>query len=60
MYPASQDRARQPIGHILVQGEIWEAVSREPIPANSAVRVTGFSQDILEAELVMQGPPIVT
>jgi membrane-bound serine protease (ClpP class) len=35
----------QPIGRILVQGEIWQATASAPIPEKATVRVTGFHQD---------------
>jgi membrane-bound serine protease (ClpP class) len=40
-----------PIGHILVQGEIWQATAPDPIPEKESVRVTGFHKDVLEVEL---------
>jgi membrane-bound serine protease (ClpP class) len=37
-------------GHILVRGEIWQAVCSEPLAPGIAVRVTGFQKDVLEVE----------
>ncbi len=39
-----------PIGHVLVQGEIWQAFSSEPLPVKATVRVTGFHGDVLEVQ----------
>jgi membrane-bound serine protease (ClpP class) len=39
-----------PRGHILVEGEIWLAVSGEPIPAGAALLVTGRDQMALRVE----------
>jgi membrane-bound serine protease (ClpP class) len=39
-----------PIGRILVQGEIWQAIAPEPIPEKESVRVTSFYEDILEVK----------
>jgi membrane-bound serine protease (ClpP class) len=39
-----------PIGRILVQGEIWQAVADAPIPEKESVRITGFHGDILEVQ----------
>lgn len=37
-----------PLGHILVEGEIWRATSEAPISEHDRVRVTGFHGDVLE------------
>jgi membrane-bound serine protease (ClpP class) len=37
-----------PIGHILVQGEIWQATAHGSIPEKESVRVIGFHDDVLE------------
>jgi membrane-bound serine protease (ClpP class) len=37
-------------GRILVQGEIWQAVSAQPIAAQTSLRVTGHCGDILEVQ----------
>ncbi len=39
--PASAMEALAPEGHVLVEGEIWQAVADTPVPAGSALRVTG-------------------
>jgi membrane-bound serine protease (ClpP class) len=38
------------IGHVLVQGEIWQATASQPIAEHLPVRVTGFHGDILEVQ----------
>jgi membrane-bound serine protease (ClpP class) len=39
--------AGETVGRILVQGEIWQATSTLPLPAQTGVRVTGFAGDVL-------------
>jgi membrane-bound serine protease (ClpP class) len=39
-----------PVGRIQVQGEIWQAISNQPIPERSPIRVTGFQKDLLVVE----------
>ena len=39
-----------PEGHVLVEGEIWRAVSSQPLPAGAALRVTGRDQMLLRVE----------
>ena len=39
--PASAMEALAPEGHILVEGEIWQAIADAPVPAGTALRVTG-------------------
>jgi membrane-bound serine protease (ClpP class) len=39
--PASAMEALAPEGHVLVEGEIWQAVADAPVPAGSMLRVTG-------------------
>jgi len=46
-----------PVGRILVQGEIWQAIATAPIPERETVRVTGFHDDILEVQPEIQTPP---
>jgi membrane-bound serine protease (ClpP class) len=36
-----------PEGHVLVEGEIWEAVASEPVPAGTKVRVVGHEHYVL-------------
>jgi len=45
------------IGHVLVQGEIWQATATEPIPEHISVRVTGFHGDILEVQPALHKQP---
>lgn len=40
----------QPTGHILVQGEIWQAVAASPIAEQQPVMVTGSRDGVLEVE----------
>jgi len=44
-------------GHILVQGEIWQATAPETIAAQTSVRVTGFHGDVLEVQPMSEGLP---
>ncbi len=37
-----------PLGHALVQGEIWEATATIPIPKGSSVQVTSFHGNVLQ------------
>ena len=46
-------RETQPIGHILVQGEIWQATANAPIPEKDSVLVVGFHDDVLEVQPVL-------
>jgi membrane-bound serine protease (ClpP class) len=43
-----------PSGHILVEGELWRAVSNEEIPAGTRVRVTGHDENLLRVTPVSQ------
>jgi membrane-bound serine protease (ClpP class) len=43
----SRATAMEPLslkGHVLVEGEIWEAVATEPAPAGADLRVIGYDQ----------------
>jgi membrane-bound serine protease (ClpP class) len=51
------DGSERSIGHVVVQGEIWQAFSSEPLPVKSAVRVTGFRGDVLEVQPVIPTEP---
>ena len=42
------------LGHILVQGEIWQATSTEPVSKEARVRVIGFEGDILKVRPVTE------
>lgn len=46
--------ASESLGHILVQGEIWQATAPETIAAQTSVRVTGFHGDVLEVQPVAE------
>ena len=37
-----------PEGHVLVEGEIWQAVASEPVPAGARLRVVGHEQYLLQ------------
>jgi membrane-bound serine protease (ClpP class) len=50
-------QAGHSIGHILVQGEIWQATATEPVPERANVRVMGFEGDILQVRPAVSGPP---
>ena len=40
----------KPEGHVLVEGEIWRAVSSEPVPAGAPLRVVSLDQYLLHVE----------
>jgi membrane-bound serine protease (ClpP class) len=44
---ASAMEALSPEGHVLVEGEIWEAVASEPVAAGAKLRVVGHEQYVL-------------
>jgi membrane-bound serine protease (ClpP class) len=48
--PATAMEALGPQGHVLVEGEIWRAVSSAPVPAGTALRVVGHDQFLLRVE----------
>ena len=50
LHPAGETVDDHNIGHILVQGEIWQATAPEAIAAQTGVRVIGFHGDILEVQ----------
>ena len=39
-----------PEGHVLVEGEIWQAVSTEPVPAGAPLRVVSLDNYLLHVE----------
>jgi membrane-bound serine protease (ClpP class) len=39
-----------PVGHVLVEGEIWQAAASEPLAAGTALLVTGHDQMMLRVE----------
>jgi membrane-bound serine protease (ClpP class) len=42
--------ALAPQGHVLVEGEIWQAVASAPVATGAALRVVGHEQMLLEVE----------
>jgi membrane-bound serine protease (ClpP class) len=47
-----------PEGHVLVEGEIWRAVSSEPVPAGAPLRVVSLENYLLRVEpAAPQRPP---
>ena len=40
----------QPEGHVLVEGEIWKAISAKPAPKGTSLRVTGCEERMLQVE----------
>jgi len=42
--PATAMEALNPTGHVLVEGEIWDAVASEPVPAGAQLRVLSCEQ----------------
>jgi membrane-bound serine protease (ClpP class) len=42
--------ALNPEGHVLVEGEIWSAVSNVPVPAGASLRVIGLDKYLLHVE----------
>jgi len=39
-----------PQGHVLVEGEIWQAVANAPVAKGTALRVTGHDKMLLQVE----------
>ena len=50
--PATAMEALAPQGHVLVEGEIWQAVASAPVAKGAKLRVTGHDQMLLEVEPV--------
>jgi membrane-bound serine protease (ClpP class) len=48
--PATAMEALAPQGHVLVEGEIWRAVTSAPVAAGAAVRVVGHEQMVLQVD----------
>jgi membrane-bound serine protease (ClpP class) len=49
----SSARSMEPLtpeGHVLVEGEIWRAVSTKPVPAGASLRVVSLDQYLLHVE----------
>ena len=47
---ATAMEALAPEGHVLVEGEIWQAVAAQPVAAGADLRVVGVDQMILQVE----------
>jgi membrane-bound serine protease (ClpP class) len=54
--PATAMEALAPQGHVLVEGEIWQAVAHAPVAAGTRLRVVGHDQMMLEVE--PEGQPV--
>jgi membrane-bound serine protease (ClpP class) len=54
---ASAMEALAPEGHVLVEGEIWNAVASEPVPAGARLRVVGHEQYLLRVAPLEQAKP---
>jgi len=54
---ASAMEALAPEGHVLVEGEIWNAVASEPVPAGARLRVVGHEQYLLRVAPLEQSRP---
>ncbi len=48
--PATAMEALAPQGHVLVEGEIWQAEANAPVAAGPALRVVGHDQLLLQVE----------
>ena len=48
--PASAMEALNPEGHVLVEGEIWRAISSQPVSAGTSLRVVDLEQYLLHVE----------
>jgi membrane-bound serine protease (ClpP class) len=53
-YPATAMEALDPAaaGHVLVEGEIWQAVASAPVAKGTKLRVTGHDELLLQVEPV--------
>jgi membrane-bound serine protease (ClpP class) len=49
-YPATAMEPLDPQGHVLVEGEIWQAVASAPVVKGAKLRVTGHDQMLLQVE----------
>jgi membrane-bound serine protease (ClpP class) len=52
--PATAMETLAPQGHVLVEGEIWQAVANAPVAAGTRLRVVGHDQMLLEVEPEVQ------
>jgi membrane-bound serine protease (ClpP class) len=50
--PASAMEPLTPQGHVLVDGEIWQATADQALPAGAALRVTGHHDFLLQVTAV--------
>jgi membrane-bound serine protease (ClpP class) len=48
--PATAMEALDPQGHVLVEGEIWQAVAKSPVAKGAVLRVTGHDHLLLRVE----------
>ena len=48
--PATAMETLAPQGHVLVEGEIWQAVAKAPVAAGAKLHVVGHKQLLLEVE----------
>jgi membrane-bound serine protease (ClpP class) len=55
--PASAMEALAPEGHVLVEGEIWNAVASEPVAAGAKLRVVGHEQYLLRVAPIDPATP---
>jgi membrane-bound serine protease (ClpP class) len=49
-----------PVGHILVEGEIWQAVASQPQPAGAPLMVVGKDHMVLRVEPLGANEPVHT
>lgn len=54
---ASAMEPLNPEGHVLVEGEIWRAVSTQPVSAGTPLRVVGLEQYLLHVEPTQSTTP---
>jgi membrane-bound serine protease (ClpP class) len=54
---ASAMEALAPQGHVLVEGEIWDAVATEPVAVGTRLRVVGHEQYLLRVAPIDTGQP---
>jgi membrane-bound serine protease (ClpP class) len=54
---ASAMEALAPQGHVLVEGEIWDAVASEPVAAGASLRVIGHEHYVLRVAPFEQSKP---
>ncbi|MFZ0302478.1 MAG: nodulation protein NfeD [Terracidiphilus sp.] len=59
-YRATAMEPLSPVGHILVEGEIWQAVASQPQPAGAPLMVVGRDQALLRVEPLNANQPAHT